>query len=88
MQVDSPQMGKETASGFQKQLLQHQAQVILIQYQQYFRSHQYPFAHQVSNKMDSETACLNTFQSFANKDISVMETEIVSKLLQMFLLHH
>jgi hypothetical protein len=38
--------------------------------------------------MNSETALLHKFLTFANEDISVMEMEIVSKLIQIFLLHH
>lgn len=37
--------------------------------------------------MDSETALLHQFQSFADQDIPVMEMEIVSKKLHPLLPH-
>ena len=56
--------------------------------EKYFQSHKLPFSKYFSNKINSETAQLHKFHTFANEDISAMEMEIVSKLIQIFLFHH
>ena len=71
----SLQTEKVDVSGFQQLLVDKQKQSQLHQSVQ-----------QVSNQMDLETVLQLSFLYFAKMDILVMEMEIVSKLLQAFLL--
>ena len=71
----SLQTEKVDVSGFQQLLVDNQKQSQLHQSVQ-----------QVSNQMDLETVLQLSFLYFAKMDILVMEMEIVSKLLQAFLL--
>jgi hypothetical protein len=64
----------------------HQLQKIQIQLLYQLLSPQYQHAHQVSIKMDTETASLQMFLLFVHQDMKVMEMEIVSQLLQIY--HH
>ena len=50
--------------------------------------HRFHFAQQVTIQMDTETALLHKFQIFALQDMKVMDREVVSKLVMVYLLFH
>jgi hypothetical protein len=86
--VDLPLTEKVDVFGFQPLFNGQTLEIHSKDLQLKNQCHQFHFAQQVTIKMGTETALLHKFQIFALQDMKVMDREVVSKLIMVYLLFH